>query len=106
MASNSASCGAVSQAASPSRSPGATRARMWDRNWRTLLAHQEAVDDIREPSQVGAAEEDDRDEDEDPVLAEQRPEPPRGLARDQVQQDRAAVERPHGDQVEQSEENV
>ena len=44
--SNSASCGGLSQVASAARSSGATRARTCDRNWRTLLPHQDAEDGI------------------------------------------------------------
>src|SRR5262245_34036969 len=104
MASNRASCSGVSQVASSARSPGATRARTCDRNWRTLLAHQEAVDDIREPSEVLAAEDDDRDQDEEAVLGEDRPELPGRLSRQEREQDRPAVERRDRDQVEQPEQ--
>src|SRR5688500_12575957 len=98
MASNTASCSGVSQVASSVRSVDATRARRCDRNWRTLLPHQEAVDGIgyrvEDPSaQRRSAEgnEEHEDQDEQAVLRQDRAKLPGGLARDQGQQDRAAV---------------
>ena len=113
-ASNNASCGGLTQVASAVRSSGATRARTCDRNWRTLLPHQDAEDGIGNGMQDAAT---DRLAAEHgmkntamrisrPYWVKDRAELPRRLARHEREQDRAAVERRDRDEVEQPEDDV
>ena len=80
------SCGGVVQVASAARSSGDTRARRCVRNWRTLDAHQEAIDPIDDGDEdppadrVAWREEEERDDDEEAVLLEDRPDAVLGLA--------------------------
>src|SRR5689334_25308214 len=78
MASKSASCCGISQSTSPARSSGATRARMCERNWRTLAAHQEAEEskdhrrDDLAADRVARRQEEDQQQQDEAVLLEDR----------------------------------
>src|SRR3954453_1811205 len=73
-----ASCSVEVQSSSAARSAGPTRARRCARNWRVLDAHQEAEEPIQDRSDDAAAdriaerEEQDGQEDQEPVLLEER----------------------------------
>src|SRR6476646_1692287 len=73
------SCAGAIQAASAARSSGVTLARRCARNWRVLEAHQEAEDAIDDrdddapTDRVARREEQERQENEEPVLLEERP---------------------------------
>src|SRR5215210_9463212 len=110
--SNSASSAGVSHAGSARRSASVTRARRWPPNWRTLAPHQEAEDRVKDGPQDLAADrvvrrkEEQDEQDEDPVLLEDRPELPRRARIDERQHDLGAVERRDRDEVEQHQDDV
>src|SRR6476660_3907419 len=104
--SNSASCAGEIQAARSARSAGDTLARRCDRNWRTLPAHQEAIDPVDEGEQQLAADrvarrqEEHRDQQQEPVLLEERADLVLGLAIERREEDLRRVERRDRDEVE------
>src|SRR6478609_8072726 len=102
--SNSASCAGEIQAARSARSAGDTLARRCDRNWRTLPAHQEAIDPVDDGEQHLAADrvagwqEEDRDQDQEPVLLEERADLVLGLAVEGGEEHLGPVQRRDRDQ--------
>src|SRR5258705_2280454 len=97
--SNSASCDGLSQVASPARSPATTRARTCAPNWRTLEAHQEVCDIVDQARDESPDREDEHEQDDEAVLAQDRPPLPDQLWRQEAPEEGRAVKRWDRDHV-------
>ena len=106
MSSNRASSAGRSHAASDARSSGRTRAVEVPQELAGLTrppGHRSAVDQV---AQRAAEEQDDAEHDEDPVLGQERPHLPRLARGEHAVQERRAVERRDGQEVEDRERDV
>src|SRR5688572_24187402 len=97
--SKSARCAGVVHGTSAARSSGLTRARTCARNCRVLEPHQDPGDFKADAADDPAANrEQEQEQDDEPVLLEDRPDLPGGSRVEKAQQNAVPVERRNRDQ--------